>query len=455
MNGPESPQSTPGKTWRVGTLVYSTAGLAVLFSWLLIGDFAWNARERAVTPVTQVLLKKFEVSDLMIGFLIGSVPSAMGMLLGPVVGYRSDRFRSRWGRRIPFLLVTTPVATLAMIALGFVPMGARWLDAAMGTQSPGLNVCFLGLFALFWILFEVAAVIGNAIFGALINDVVPAAVIGRFFGLFRAISLIVGGLFNYFLLGKAEDYFLTIFVVMGLIYGVGFGLMCLKVKEGEYPVIDDSGPREGFRVAVRRYCRECFTHPYYLWLFGAWALANLAFNPFYTFSLFYARSVGMSLDHFGKFGALSLLCSLVISYPIGSLSDRIHPLRVAMISLILYMVLAGWAALFVRTPGAFAFAFIAHGVLAGVFLTGTASLGQRLFPQVSFAQFASAAALINGLFLMTMPPLMGAWLDASGNAYHLTFAAGAVIAALAACGMFVVLRYYRRLGGDKAYAPPE
>ena len=455
MNSPETPYRPTGKTWHVGTLVYSGAGLVVLFSWLLIGDFAWQARERAVTPVAQVLLKQFAVSDLRIGFLVGSMPSALGMFLSPVVGYRSDRLRSRWGRRIPFLLVTTPIAAGAMIALGFVPTGARWMDGALGASSPGLNACFLGLFALIWILFEVAAVVGNAIFGALINDVVPSAVIGRFFGLFRAISLVVGVVFNYFLLGKAEEHFLPIFVVMGLIYGVGFGLMCLKVKEGEYPAVMEEGEREGFLAAVKTYCRECFTHPYYLWLFGAWALANLAFNPFYTFSMFYARSVGMSLDQFGKFGALSLFCSLVISYPIGSLADRIHPLRVAMISLILYVLLAGWAALFVRTPGSFGFALIAHGVLAGVFLTGTASLGQRLFPQATFAQFASAAALINGLFLMIMPPLMGAWLDASGHAYHLTFAAGGGIAALAAGSLLVVFRYFRQLGGDAAYVPPE
>jgi len=246
MNSPETPCHRTGKTWHVGTLVYSGAGLVVLFSWLLIGDFSWQARERAVTPVAQVLLKQFAVSDLLIGFLVGSMPSALGMFLSPVVGYRSDRLRSRWGRRIPFLLVTTPIAAGAMIALGFVPMGARWLDGALGASSPGLNACFLGLFALFWILFEVAAVVGNAIFGALINDVVPAAVIGRFFGLFRAISLIVGVVFNYFLLGKAEEHFLPIFAVMGAIYGVGFGLMCLKVKEGEYPPVPETGPGEGF-----------------------------------------------------------------------------------------------------------------------------------------------------------------------------------------------------------------
>ncbi|MBU3664999.1 MAG: SLC45 family MFS transporter [Chthoniobacterales bacterium] len=445
-----------GKTWKVGTLVYSTTGLVILFGWLLVGDFSWQARERAVTPVAQVMLKQFAVSDMMIGFLVGSMPSALGMFLSPVVGYRSDRLRSRWGRRIPFLLVTTPIAAGAMMALGFVPMGARWLDTSLGESSPGLNACFLGLFGLFWILFEVAAVVGNAIFGALINDVVPTAVIGRFFGLFRAVSLIVGVLFSYFVLGKAEEGYLYIFLTMGLIYGVGFGLMCLKVKEGDYPPPAECGaPKRSFVAAAKIYFRECFTHPYYLWLFGAWGLANLAFNPFYTFSLFYARSVGMSLDQFGKCGAISLLCSLIISYPIGSLADRIHPLRVALISLVLYVVLAGWAALFVRTPDSFAFALIAHGVLAGVFLTGTASLGQRLFPHATFAQFASAATLINGLLLMIMPPLMGAWIDISGHAYHLTFAAGCGIAMLAVACLLVVFRYYHRLGGDKAYAPPE
>jgi hypothetical protein len=40
-------------------------------------------------------------------------------------------------------------------------------------------------------------VIANAVFGGLINDVVPPALIGRFFGLFRAVSLLAGIIFNF------------------------------------------------------------------------------------------------------------------------------------------------------------------------------------------------------------------------------------------------------------------
>jgi len=45
------PASTPGKTWRVGTLTYTGAGLVTLTAWLLWGDFAWWMRERSATSV--------------------------------------------------------------------------------------------------------------------------------------------------------------------------------------------------------------------------------------------------------------------------------------------------------------------------------------------------------------------------------------------------------------------
>ena len=40
-----------GKLWRVGTLTYTGGALAVLFCWLLWGDFAWSMKERAIGPI--------------------------------------------------------------------------------------------------------------------------------------------------------------------------------------------------------------------------------------------------------------------------------------------------------------------------------------------------------------------------------------------------------------------
>lgn len=453
---PGENRQEPGRKgiWTVGTLSYSSAGLVLLFSWLLFGDFAWNSRERAVTPLAQLMLKAGGASDTIIGLLAASLPAALGMFVAPVVGYRSDRYRSRFGRRIPFLIVSTPLAAAAMVGIAFAPAAGSWLDRLLGASSPGEPLCFLVFFCACWIVFEVAAIIGNSLFLALINDVVPREILGRFFGLFRAVSLGVGVLFNFFLMGKAETYLFEMLVVLALVYGIGFGLMCLRVKEGEYPPVPDEEAHEGFADSLRRYWRECFTHRYYLWLFGALAIAQVAFAPVNTFAIFYAKSVGLSMDSYGKALAASFMISLAISYSIGALADRIHPLRVAIASLILYLGLCIWAMFGAVSPNAFAVAFIGHVVITGIFFTGTASAGQRLFPKEKFAQFASAAQLVFGLCTMLLPPAMGLILDLSGHLYQLTFVVGGLFSVAALVFFFIVLRFYKHLGGDAAYSPP-
>jgi MFS family permease len=446
----DSPEKKP-PVWSVGTLTYSLSGLVVLFAWLLMGDFAWNARERTVIPLTQIMLKAGGASDTLVGLLVGALPAALGMFLSPIVAYRSDRCRSRFGRRIPFLLISTPLATISMVGLAFASHVGQWLHQALGGNSPGFTPCFLTFFCLCWVVFEVAAITGNNLFLALINDVVPRAVIGRFFGLFRIVSLGVAIAFNFFLMGKAESHLLVMFLGLAAVYGLGFGLMCLKVKEGTYPPQEEK--RLGLIAAGKQYFKECFYHPYYRWLFGASALAAAAFTPVNTFSIFYAKSVGMGLDYYGKALAAGFVGSL-ISYPIGLLADRVHPLRIAIASLFLYVPLCFWGVLFAKTPGTFAFGFAAHVIITGLFFTGTASLGQRLYPKENFAQFAAAAQIVLGLVSIVIPPVMGALLDGLGNHYPFTFLAGGIISFAAIVGFCVLLSHFKRLGGDEYYSPP-
>ena len=115
------------KIFTVGTLVYTTGGLALLFFWLLLGDFALSLRDRSVGPVVQLFLKREGASDTVMAILLSSLPPLLGMILGPIVSYRSDRLRSRWGRRIPFLIIPTPIAALAMVGIALTPFVADWL----------------------------------------------------------------------------------------------------------------------------------------------------------------------------------------------------------------------------------------------------------------------------------------------------------------------------------------
>lgn len=440
------------RQWRQGSLVYGVGGLAVLFAWLLLGDFAWSLKERAVVPVAQVLLKQLEASDFFIALVVGSLPAALGMLLGPVIAVRSDRHRGRLGRRIPYLLLPTPPIVIGLLGMAATPVAGTWLSELAGL-SPRL--CQLVWFTLMWTVFEVASVTANAVFGGLINDVVPQPLVGRFYGLFRATSLLAGIGFSSHVLGHAEQQFAAIFTGIALIYGLCFALLCWRVKEGSYPAPELVPMEEGgWLAATRRYLRECFSHRFYRLLFIAMMLGLVSGSPVNSFGVFYAKEVGLGLDGYGKALAVSYGFSLVLALPVGWLADRWHPLRVGLGAIAAYALCMLAAGLWVQDAQQFGFAFVLHGVVSGVYLTGTAALGQYLFPRASFAQFFSAMNLLAALGYMLVAPGMGAWLDATGSHYRHTFIVSGVLAAGSALCYLLLARQMRAFGGFAAYRAP-
>ncbi|MBC8038940.1 MAG: MFS transporter [Opitutaceae bacterium] len=454
----ETPPPTapkPARRFTVGTLTYTTGSLALLAFWMSWGDFAWQLKERSVPPVVQVLLKKFSASDTFTAFILGTLPAAIGLLLVPIVSYRSDRHRGRWGRRIPYLLAPTPIIVLTMFLLAASPALGGQLHAALGEKSPGLNICVLGLMALSWGAFEVATTIANALFGALVNDVVPKEMLGRFFGLFRAVSLLAGIVFNKFIFGYSDNHYAEIFIGMGLVYAAGFTLMCLKVKEGGYPPppAPIASSRPGIVSGVATYFRETYRHPFYVLAGCLIGLVGLVFMPVNFFSVYYAESVGMSRQSFGDHLATGYTISLGLAYFLGALADRFHPLRMGIVSLALYLAVTVWASFYARDPGNFGIAFVAHVALSGTFFTTTASLGARLFPKERFAQFVSAFGILGNVASMIMPLILGVALDWNGRHYPSTFVWSASLTTIALLGLLALHTQFMRRGGPKGYTP--
>jgi len=451
---------TKAQTWKVGTLSYNFSGLRILFALLLAGDFAWAMRDRAVGPIAQLMLRGLHAPDLVVGLLLSSLPTALGLLIGPIVSMKSDRHRGRWGRRIPFLIFSAPFAALSMFGLAFTPWLGIELNRMLGAWSPGVIAVSIGVFVVFWTIFDLAGVVANSVFGGLVNDVVPRELLGRFFGLFRIVSLIAGVIFTYWLMGSAEEHFAAIFVSTGLLYGVGFTWMCFKVKEGEYPppepFTEQGTSRWRNTIAVfKEFFRECFKNPYYLWLFAALTFCNVCFGPFNSFSVFYAKSIGMSMDSYGKYLALTYAISLALSYKLGAWSDRFHPLRTCIPTIGLYAAVMLWGGFFATTTTTFAIGFVLHGVLSGTFFTVSSSLGQRLFPKEKFAQFGSGSGLFGSVFYLSVVPLSGYFLDRTGHIYRHTFTIGGVFALLGFVSLIVVHSKFMKLGGPKNYMAPE
>lgn len=431
----------PSRTWQAGTLSYTAGGLAVLFVWLLLGDFAMHMRERAAVPTVMELLRQHHASSTTMSILVTAVPAMIWMLLVPAVSFRSDRYRSPRGRRIPFLLLPTPIGALAMVGLGCSPWLGTQLHLALGRASPGLDFCVLALFCLFWCVFECVALVTLELFAALVNDIVPRPLLGRLYGALRAVSLGAGVVFNLWIFKLSETHLFEIFVGIGLLFGVGFTLMCTQVREGDYPPPPQPSTAPGFAGIARTYAKECFALPYYRWCFAVIAIGMLSPSPFNTFYQWYADSLGMPKQRLGELLAYSFASSIVVAYGIGWLVDRFDALRVSIVMLLLAGAAYLGGFLFVHDVTSFSIAFVLHTVLSGAFYTAVAPLPMMLFPKLRFSQFASAANMVRGLAALLVSVIQGPVIDWSGHNYKLTLLGSGLFAFIAAaCGLHLLRR---------------
>ena len=445
------------KLWHAGTLTYTTGGLMLLFFWLLFGDFSWAMRDRSVGPMASWYLSSIGVPSLVFAVLMTSFPQLVSLIFVPIISVHSDRCRSRWGRRIPYLLITTPIAVAGMLGLAATPFAASWLHGHFPDVSAWVvsTICF----SIFWGLFEIATIAGGAVFGGLLNDVVPKEVIGRFQGMFRAISLLDGIIFNTWLMGYVPTYFAWMMLGIGVFYGISFMWMCFKVKEGDYPPPEPR--KEGHShfknllQELKDYFRQCFTNSYYLSVFLLLILGGGAFIPINTFAIPYSESLGITMETYGYAVAIIYSISLILAYPLGWLADIIHPLRLAIVTLFLYTAVSLYGGFFADNKTTFMAVYVLHGVISGSYFTGTASMMQRLYPFNKYAQFASASGMLSAPIFSVFGPFVGLVIDQSGGVFRYTFLLGGIVALLAAIVSLYVNYRFVKLGGNKNYVAPE
>ncbi|RZT11320.1 Major Facilitator Superfamily protein [Duganella sp. CF402] len=377
-------------------------GLLVLCALLLIGDLGWSLRERSVQELFKVHLMRFSQDATLLNILIGAMPALIALTLGPLIGAWSDRTRSRFGRRIPFIFGTAVVSTFGMLGMAF------------SSSLAGLAVS--------WTVFEMATIVGNPLFIALINDTVPRPVLGRFFGAFRIVSLATGaGFFALFFRNDLVSVFQPLLVAITVVYMGCMLLVCWRVREPSYA----APPRTGWRLMQpgdEQWGR----------LFAAVSVGAVAVLPININALNASAQFGADAGDFGSAIALTYAISILLAWPLGWLADRYHPLRVgaAVLSAYALCMLVAWRVVDERTG--FLVALIVHGVLAGCFLTGTVSLLPALLPRERFSQLAAISASLTALMVVVSTVGLGALLDATGRDYRLLYLAGALAAG---CGV--------------------
>lgn len=407
------------------------AALLALLCWLLLGDVGIAMRERGAVPSALELLRRHAESDTTVSLLMSTAPAVLSLLVVPLVGFHSDRCRSRLGRRTPYLLAAAPIGGIAMLGLASSPLLASMLDTALGGWSPGLRNCRLALFCLFWTAFDCAAMSAVSLFNGLANDLVPAGLLGRFFAGFRIAGLSAGIAYHHWIFALTDQYLSEVLLGVGLLFCLPILGMALMVKES--PLAPDIPPAEQPARRLRlpfEHVLECFHYRPYGWAIAAFLLAGVTFSPFNTFYLHYAHASGLLKETLGTLTAAGYAASILSAFIIGWLADRFGAIRVSTIIMAMYCIVSAVGFAGVSDATSFRAFYLAHVVISGAWFTAAASMPMALFPRGRFVQFNSTKDLMVIFGVILVSGLQGPMLDLSGHNYRFTLLAGAVFSLL-------------------------
>lgn len=139
-------------------------------------------------------------------------------VLNPLFGYISDRTRSRWGRRFPY------------IALGVVPLAAAftviWFPLA---PESGLFWYFLGMILLYDVLFVLVVLNYSALFPEMFTTIKDRAFVSSWRQMLGILGMIVGVAIPPMIYGSLGWEMMG--VIFGIIVLIFFGVSLLGTKE--------------------------------------------------------------------------------------------------------------------------------------------------------------------------------------------------------------------------------
>lgn len=275
------------------------------FAYLVsINSFAFSYSLTAATlgvvilPSESVMLFP-ESHAVMLGAMLGC--TGVTQLIGPAVGYQSDRSTSTYGRRRPVLVLGTVLA-----CIGCAAMHASRQHRLSGMFIVSLTLAATGLNASY------------ASYTALLPDLVPLAHMGRASGIMAAMSML-GSLCGFtlfgFVLGAVHAYWVYCAALL-----LSTVVTCLTATE---KALTDSLPFS-FEELVAAYAIDRVEHADFFWVFVTRTFYYMCIS-LQAFGLFMLRDVQHVDDptYFTSILAMTgQLCAAIVAVPSGRLSDR-------------------------------------------------------------------------------------------------------------------------------------
>ncbi|NGN93871.1 SLC45 family MFS transporter [Nocardioides sp. KC13] len=397
----------------------------------------WNFYDSQVPP----LLREHLASAALVGFIMG-MDNLLGIFIQPWMANRSDRTRTRWGRRMPYLAVGMPLAALLFVIL---PHTA-------------------GTLPLLIVVIVVFALVSNSfkpIGEALVPDFIAPERRSRANAAVKiasSLTVIVAALVSILLV---DDHPALAFAVIALITLVSVTVLCLSIRDSASPgyraaVAEDAAEDAAESTAVgqariRDTVREIVRDPdrsrllliVAILVFGsAWAGSRALVTPYGM------ETLGLSRGDAGGLTLPSGVAFLLAAYPTALFAERFGRLR-TMIAGMTVFAAAMLLGTLVQTPTGTVVALCIGAAGASAFLVNAVVVLWNLAP--SARVFGTYAALYavgwqSGAFLG--PAVIGGAVDVLGWPTMLLDIA--VVAAVAVVIVVRIDRLQRRSDAERA-----
>ncbi|UBU18368.1 MFS transporter [Nonomuraea gerenzanensis] len=395
-------------------------------------ESTWNLYDSQVPP----LLREHLTSAALVGLLMG-MDNLLGIFIQPWMGNRSDNTRTRWGRRLPYLVVGMPLAALLFLA---IPHAAATLP----------------LLVLVMFAYALVANSFKPIAESLLPDFIPPQRRSRANAAVKiasSLTVMVAALISIFLI---DDFPRASFAIPATLMLASVVVLAVKLRDSRSPayqavVEEDRERQDTARVRVRHVVLDIVRDPdrSRSWLIvsillfgGAWAASRALVTPYGM------ESLGLSRGDAGGLTLPSGVAFIVAAYPVAMLAERFGRLRVMMAGMAVFA--AGLVlATVVHTPAGVVIGLCVASAGASAFLVNAVVVLWNLAPSDGVAGTYTGlytVGWVGGGFLG--PAVVGGMVDLTSWSLMLVHAS--VIAVVAVLAVARVSALQRRAEPGRA-----
>lgn len=381
----------------------ATAG-AIYFAFLTPSAISLSVRIFGLDPEGKAL----GLSNVV---LIGSIVS---VLVLPLFGALSDRTRSRFGRRRPWL-----VGGALVTAAGGAIMGAADGVAAV---TMGWAVSQLGLSAVL------------AAFLALVPEMVPErhrARVSAGIGIVTSLAVLGGIAFA----SNSISTPMIMMVLPALVGATGVLLLAAIIGNAE-AMVEEATPRSAGRSLIRSFVAPFSGRDFTLnwvsrFLFGVSVTGMMTYAVY-----FLTDAVGLSLEaataEYTRMNSITLLISVACFAVAGLLSDKTGRRKIFVVSAALVVAAAFVVAALTQSQLGFLIALIIYSAGQAIYLTVDIAIAAAVIPDPQQAANAMAVYQVATTAPGLVVPLLGAAMLASGSyvAFFIMLGGMSVLASL-------------------------